>query len=120
MKPISEERRGGSATGFSRATADSVLPRPVVLSSEAHADVERLHDWLFENNPLAAARLFDVLTRAFESLGEISERGRPVDTEGLRELIVPFGGSNYVVRYEPAADRVRIARIWHGLEDRQP
>jgi plasmid stabilization system protein ParE len=82
--------------------------------------VERLHDRLFENNPFAADRLLDVLTRAFESLGEISERGRPVDAEGLRELIVPFGGSSCVVRYEPTSDRVRVARVWHGLEDRRP
>lgn len=80
--------------------------------------MERLHDRLFEKNPFSAARMLDVLTRAFESLGEISERGRPADKEGLRELIVPFGGSSYVVRYEPAADRVRVTRIWHGLEDR--
>ena len=80
--------------------------------------MERLYDRLCENNSRAADRLLDVLARAFESLSEISDRGRLADMEGLRELIVPFGGSRYVVRYEPAPDRVRVSRIWHRLEDR--
>lgn len=80
----------------------------------------RVHDWLFEKHPLAADRLLDVLAQAFESLGEISDRGRPIDADGLRELIVPFGSSSYVVRYEPAGDRVRVSRVWHGLEKRTP
>jgi plasmid stabilization system protein ParE len=80
--------------------------------------VERLYDRLCENNSRAADHLLDVLSRAFQSLGEISDRGRLTDAKGLRELIVPFGGSRYVVRYEPAPDKVRVSRIWHGLEDR--
>jgi len=80
--------------------------------------VERLHDWLFDKNALAADRLLDVLGEAFESLADISDRGRRADSDGLRELIVPFGGSRYVVRYEVGHDRVRVTRIWHGLEDR--
>ena len=80
--------------------------------------MERLHDWLLDKNALAADRLLDVLGEAFESLGETSDRGRPIDAEGLRELIVPFGGSSYVVRYETAHDKVRISRVWHGLERR--
>jgi plasmid stabilization system protein ParE len=35
-------------------------------------------------------------------------------------LIVPFGGSSYVIRYEVSRESIFIARIWHGLEDRQP
>jgi plasmid stabilization system protein ParE len=64
--------------------------------------------------------LLDVLSEAFESLTDIADRGRRADNDGLRELIVPFGGSRYVVRYEVDHDRVRVTRIWHGLEDRRP
>jgi plasmid stabilization system protein ParE len=82
--------------------------------------VERLHDWLFDKDTRAADRLLNVLGEAFEGLTDISDRGRRADNDGLRELIVSFGGSRYVVRYEVDHDRVRVTRIWHGREDRQP
>jgi plasmid stabilization system protein ParE len=63
--------------------------------------------------------LLDIFDEAFESLADISDRGRRADDAGLREVIVPFGGSRYVVRYEVGHDQVRVTRIWHGLEDRQ-
>jgi len=91
--------------------------RPVDLSPEAEVDVERLHDFLFEKNPRAAARLLETLDRAFTSLGSASDRGRDLG-EGLRELIVRFGGRSYVVRYASDKDGVIVARIWHGLEQR--
>ncbi|KSB89677.1 hypothetical protein AS593_13145 [Caulobacter vibrioides] len=79
--------------------------------------MERLHDFLFEKNPRAAARLIETLDKAFASLGSASDRGRDLG-EGLRELIVRFGGRSYVVRYGSDEDGVIIARIWHGLEQR--
>jgi plasmid stabilization system protein ParE len=46
---------------------------------------------------------------------------RPSSIVGLRELIVPFGRSAYVVRYAPLTEREEIVvlRIWHGREQRQ-
>jgi hypothetical protein len=37
---------------------------------------------------------------------------------GVRELIVPFGRSAYVLRYAllPMTDEIVILRIWHGRE----
>jgi hypothetical protein len=48
------------------------------------------------------------------------ERGRPSGTAGVRELIVPFGQSNYVLRYayRRDSDDVAIVRIWHGRDAR--
>ena len=80
--------------------------------------MERLYDWLFDKNSLAADRLLDVFDQAFESLADISDRGRLADNDSVRELIVPFGGSSYVVRYEAGRDQVRVTRVWHWLEDR--
>jgi plasmid stabilization system protein ParE len=64
-------------------------------------------------------RLLKVLETSFRTLADLSDRGRSIDL-GIREMIVPFGGSNYVIRYEVEEDSVFIARIWHGLEDREP
>jgi plasmid stabilization system protein ParE len=60
-----------------------------------------------------------VLEASFAKLADLSDRGRSVDL-GIREMIVPFGGSNYVIRYEVEEDSLFIARIWHGLEDGRP
>ena len=39
----------------------------------------------------------------------------------VRELIVPFGQSNYVLRYAYRAqtEEVIVLRIWHGREERE-
>ena len=58
------------------------------------------------------------LTRAVESLDMLSDRGRPSATVGVRELVVPFGRSAYIVRYVhmPETEEIIILRIWHGRE----
>ncbi|WP_165185365.1 type II toxin-antitoxin system RelE/ParE family toxin [Caulobacter soli] len=76
------------------------------------------NDWLFEKSPHAAQRLVGVLEASFAKLADLPDRGRAVDL-GVRELVVPFGGSNYLISYEVKEVGVFVARIWHGLEDRQ-
>lgn len=100
-----------------RATAGSVLVRPVHVSAQAELDIERLHDWLFERSPAAAVRLIALLEESFESLTQFPDRGRLLDDQ-IRELIVPFGGSSYLIRYEADTAGVFVSRVWHGLEDR--
>ncbi len=48
------------------------------------------------------------------------DRGQTTALDDVRELIVPFGRSAYVIRYAHAAgsDEVIILRIWHGREER--
>ena len=67
--------------------------------------------------PQCPLRLIAVLDAHLEGLVEFFERGRIVG-DGVRELIVRFGGANYVIRYDVGPDDVAIARIWHGLENR--
>jgi plasmid stabilization system protein ParE len=102
---------------FSHAIADNPLARPVQFAAQAQLDIDRLHAWLFEKNADAAFRLIMALQAHCVSLTDFPKRGRVVD-HGIRELIVPFGGSNYVVRYEVSPKGVFISRIWHGLEQR--
>lgn len=93
------------------------MPRPIHFAAGALHDIERLHDWLFEKNPKVALRLIAVLDESFQGLSDFSERGRLVD-DGLRELVVPFGGASYVIRYGVNPDSISISRIWHSLEHR--
>jgi plasmid stabilization system protein ParE len=45
--------------------------------------------------------------------------GPPVAGQpGMRQLIVPFGRSAYVLRYRVEADTLVVVRVWHAREDR--
>jgi plasmid stabilization system protein ParE len=93
----------------------------LIVSGAAVADLERLHAFLADKNPRAAGRAVTTLVAAVESLSHFPERGRPAGVPNTRELIVPFGRSNYVVRYahRTGADELVIFRIWHGREARE-
>lgn len=94
------------------------MTRQVRLRPSAEADLLRLAEFIVEKNPRAATRLTDKLAQEIRSLAEFSERGRPSQREGFRELIVRFGRSRYVIRYRVREDSVVITRIWHGRERR--
>jgi toxin ParE1/3/4 len=93
----------------------------LVVSEAAVADLARLHAFLASKNPAAAEKAVATLAAAIQSLDLFPERGRPSALPDVRELIVPFGGSNYVVRYTYTAstDEVAIIRIWHSREARE-
>ena len=92
----------------------------LIVSGPAVADLERLHAFLANKNPRAAARAVTALVAAVESLSHFPERGRPAGVPNTRELIVPFGQSNYIVRYvhRIEADELVVVRIWHAREAR--
>jgi plasmid stabilization system protein ParE len=71
----------------------------LIVSEAALADLERLHLFLADNNSAAANRAAIVLHKAILSLGVFPERGRPSGMPNVRELIAPFGRSNYLLRY---------------------
>lgn len=93
----------------------------LVVSPVALADIERLHAFLVPNSPAAAGRAAKALIDAVQSLAALPERGRPSGTPDMRELIVPFGRSAYVLRYSYSAeaDELVVHRIWHGREIRE-
>jgi len=92
-----------------------------IVSQVAAADLVRLYAFLKDKNPSAADRAAAVLMAAVQSLDIFPERGRPSGTPNVRELIVPFGRSSYVLRYayRRQADEVVVIRIWHGREARE-
>ncbi|MGO9006378.1 MAG: type II toxin-antitoxin system RelE/ParE family toxin [Beijerinckiaceae bacterium] len=92
----------------------------LVVSQAAAADLARLHAFLADKNPAAADRSIAVLVAAIQSIDTFPQRGRPSGTPNVRELIVPFGGAGYVLRYAYSAqrDEVIVLRISHGREAR--
>lgn len=90
------------------------------LSPAAAADIERLQSFLMNFGPSAADRAVVALDNAVRSLEIFPERGRPSGVPRVRELIVPFGRSSYILRYAyiPAAGEIVVLRIWHGREQR--
>ena len=92
----------------------------LIISEAAVADLARLRAFLADKNPGAAERVAAMLVAAIQSLDFFPERGRPSGTPNVRELIVPFGRSSYVLRYGYSAgeDEVAIIRIWYGREMR--
>lgn len=93
----------------------------LIVSPEAASDLNRLRAFLDDKDPDAARRAATALIHAIQSLDTFPDRGRPTGIEGVRELIVPFGNSAYVLRYAHLADaeEVVVLRIWHGREQRE-
>ena len=91
----------------------------IVLSADAVDDVERLRSFLDRNNPDAAQRALALIWTATDRLQEFPELGMPTEDAEIRQIVVRFGASGYIVRYAALPDRdILITRIWHGREAR--
>jgi len=92
----------------------------IIVAQAAAADLARLHEFLAEKSPATANRAAMALIAAIQSLDTFPERGRP-SGPNIRELIVPFGQSGYVLRYafREHDDEVVVLRIWHSREERK-
>jgi plasmid stabilization system protein ParE len=90
---------------------------PLRWSSKALGDLARLHAFLAEVNPEAAAKAVQTLTRQVRVLRDNPRLGTRLsehDPREVRRLII----SSYEVRYEIAHADVTIVRVWYTREDR--
>ncbi len=57
---------------------------------------------------------------AIERLPEFPELGMPTGDADIRQFVIRFGASGYIVRYAvlAATADILITRIWHGREAR--
>ncbi len=92
---------------------------PLVWSAAARRDLERLRAFIARSSPDAAERAAAAIARAATALSRQPELGRMLDDTPLRELVIPFGASAYVLHYRTDSDCVVVARVWHGREDRE-
>ena len=91
----------------------------ILLSADAVDDIERLRSFLDRNNTDAARRALALIWSAIERLREFPDLGVPTEDSDIRQVVVRFGASGYIVRYASLPDgNILITRIWHGREAR--
>jgi plasmid stabilization system protein ParE len=97
----------------------------ILLSPDAVEDVERLRSFLDQNNLNAAHRALASIWTAIDRLLEFPDLGMPTADADIRQLVVRFGASGYIIRYTALREegnilitRILITRIWHGRESR--
>lgn len=94
------------------------MPREIVWLPEAARDVARLRAFIQEKNPQAAQHAASRIKEAAQILTENPEAGRPVEEVlPFRDLIIPFGSGNYILRYREEPSRVVIVRVRHSKEE---
>ena len=92
----------------------------ILFSPDAVEDVERLRTFLDQKNPDAARRALAAIRTAIDRLREFPDLGIPTEDSDIRQIVVRFGSSGYIVRYAalPGDENILITRIWHGREAR--
>lgn len=89
----------------------------IIYSLRALTSLERLTDFLQEENPVEAARTIVLITEAVQILENHPLIGRPVK-QGLRELVISRGKSGYVAlySYEHLQDTALLLAVRHQRE----
>lgn len=87
--------------------------------ARAVADLDRLREFLFAKNPVAATRAIKTIIQGARLLEDTPQLGRPMaDGTKRRELFMPFGSGSYVLRYFIKQDTIIVIRVWHSRENR--
>ena len=79
-----------------------------VALSNLNAEAE----YIARDNPVAAARVVELILVAVKQLERFPAIGRPGRVPGTRELVV--SGTPYIVPYRVRAGRVEVLRVFHG------
>jgi plasmid stabilization system protein ParE len=89
----------------------------VNLSARARFDLTRLHRFLAEKDTAVASRAIDEILTSLTPLTRMPKIGRPVE-DGLRELVIDFGSSGYLVLYhfDESIDEIVILAVRHQKE----
>jgi len=92
----------------------------IFLSPDALEDVERVRAFLDQANPGAARRALALIWTTIERLQDFPALGTPTEDPEIRQIVIRFGASGYIVRYAilPETADVLITRVWHGREAR--
>ncbi|NTW88869.1 MAG: type II toxin-antitoxin system RelE/ParE family toxin [Desulfobulbaceae bacterium] len=85
----------------------------------AHAilDLQRLKEFIFQQNKEAAERAIRLIKAAVMQITTHPRIGKPVEGfPDYHEIVIPFGTAGYVVRYRIKGDTALIIAIKHGKE----
>ena len=96
------------------------MSREVVWLPDAVADLMRLRKFIQDKNPSAAKRAASKIKESTITLVSNPESGRPVEgLSSFREILIPFGAGNYVLRYREDNFTIVVVRVWHSKEERR-
>jgi plasmid stabilization system protein ParE len=92
----------------------------ILLSRDAVLDVGRLRTFLDQANPDAARRALALIWTTIDRLQEFPALGMPTEDADIRQIVIRFGASGYIVRYiiVPETKDILVTRVWHGREAR--
>jgi len=90
----------------------------VIWSPAALADVQRLHDFLRDNDPIVAREAVKSIRKNAHILAYQPEIGRPLDDMPIefREWLIDFGQSGYVALYRYDGIKTIILAVRHQKE----
>ena len=91
----------------------------VIITEGAVSGLERCHQFLVDKNPLSALKAAQAIKQKLTILETDPRIGRPLnDLPELRELIISFGDSGYVVlyRFDENNDSVYVLAFRHQKE----
>lgn len=97
------------------------MPCELIWLPAAAKDLQRLREFIQQHNPVVANQAGRRILEGANLLTQNPKVGKPVD--GLtyfRDLIIPFGNGNYIVRYREDNNSVVIVRIRHSKENTFP
>ena len=75
-------------------------------------DLRHLHEYIAEDNPLAASQLVNRIKDAAQRLKKHPQMGRPGRVQGTRELVI--AGSPYIVVYILSDSEIQIVAVIHS------
>jgi toxin ParE1/3/4 len=78
--------------------------------SLAVTDLERLFEFIAQDNPRAAASEVEKVVSAVKTLADYPASGRPGRIPETRELVI----SSYLVAYRVKGDEVQVLRVLHA------
>ena len=94
------------------------MPCQITWLTGAARDIDRLRDFLKSKNPLAAQRAAKHIIEGVNILTDNPAAGVSVEElVDYRELILPFGSGEYIVRYRLEGEQVVIVRVRHSREE---
>lgn len=87
----------------------------VAFAAAAKRDLEAIVDYIAQDNPAAAVKVFDAVSTVATRLADFPEMGHTGRLPDTRELVV--AGLPYVIVYHVARDAVTIIAVFHGARD---
>lgn len=87
----------------------------VIFADPATRDLDAIIDYIAQENPAAAEKVFRTIVAVTRRLSDFPEMGHAGRLPDTRELAV--AGLPYLIVYQMASDVVTIIAVFHGARD---